>query len=172
MAKQYNSKFAHESLLFFLTPRAPFLSSQHLAKYIIWLPSKIFERKYFWIYIRILTLDILFLVTITHLYDIKMIVFWIYPVGVDLDFNNVTLYYITFLKMLVTFSRLTRKAEKLDLPYFYQLNSIFIIIFNLKINFHDISNMYKNLTSNTQVDNQSWPFVSKMQFLWKVHLHL
>ena len=41
----------------------------------------------------ILTVDILFLVTITHLYDIKMIVFWIYPVGVDLDLNNNSILY-------------------------------------------------------------------------------
>lgn len=45
----------------------------------------------------ILTLDILFLVTITHLYDIKMILSSEFiPVGcVDLDCNNVIPYYIT-----------------------------------------------------------------------------
>ena len=44
----------------------------------------------------ILCLDILFLVTITHLYNIKMIVFQICPVGVYLNLHNVTFYYITF----------------------------------------------------------------------------
>ena len=60
----------------------------------------------------ILILDILFLVTITHLYDIKMIVFWIYPVGVDLDLNNVTLYYITFTNLCYIFQTYTR-VEKI-----------------------------------------------------------
>lgn len=60
----------------------------------------------------ILILDILFLVTITHLYDIKMIVFWIYLVGVDLDLNNVTLYYITFKNLCYIFQTYTR-VEKI-----------------------------------------------------------